>query len=346
LAQSGIKEIRPRTGRKNQSWPRRENLCKIEVVTADWFGSSDLLPAANTDVPQGLQGSRKLYRCFFVSDLHGQLTRYQKLFATIAKERPQAVFLGGDLLPHGLDQSWSSSHPSGDFIGEILQPGFTQLQQDLGSAYPRVFLIPGNDDPRSQEPALDKPDNDDLWDYVHARKTDLGTFTVYGYAFVPPTPFLLKDWERYDVSRYVDPGCLSPEEGQRTMPVPAHEIRHATISEDLARLVGPDDLSRAICLFHSPPYQTLLDRAALDGKVVDHVPLDVHVGSIAIQRFLKDHEPLISLHGHVHESTRLTGHWWERIGRTHAFNAAHDGPELSLIRLDLDDLGQATRELL
>jgi len=30
---------------------------------------------------------------------------------------------------------------------------------------------------------------------------------------VPPTPFLLKDWEKYDVSAYVDPGCVSPEEG-------------------------------------------------------------------------------------------------------------------------------------
>lgn len=287
-----------------------------------------------------------MYRCIFVSDLHGQLHRYRKLFAAIAAEKPQAVFLGGDLLPHGLDQSWSASQPAGDFIEVVLLPGFAQLHEELGPAYPRVFLIPGNDDPRSQEPALNGPRREGLWEYVHNRKLDLDTFTVLGYACVPPTPFLLKDWERYDVSRFVDPGCLSPEEGQRTVPVPAHEIRHITIADELALLVNQDDLSRAVCLFHSPPYQTQLDRAALDGKVVDHVPLDVHVGSIAIQRFLGEHQPLASLHGHVHESTRLTGHWWERIGRTHAFNAAHDGPELALIRFDLDDLGQASRELL
>jgi len=287
-----------------------------------------------------------LYRCFFVSDLHGQVPRYQKLFAAIAAEKPQAVFLGGDLLPHGLDQSWSASQPAGDFIEVILRSGFAQLQQNLGPAYPRVFLIPGNDDPRSQEPALNGPQRAGLWEYAHNRKLALDTFAVLGYACVPPTPFLLKDWERYDVSRFVDPGCLSPEEGQRTVPVPAHEIRHTTIADELARLADQDDLSRAVCLFHSPPYQTQLDRAALDGKVVDHVPLDVHVGSIAIQRFLSEQQPLASLHGHVHESTRLTGHWWERIGRTHAFNAAHDGPELALVRIDLDDLGQATRELL
>ena len=37
--------------------------------------------------------------CFFVSDLHGQLNRYQVLFSKILEEKPAAVFLGGDLLP-------------------------------------------------------------------------------------------------------------------------------------------------------------------------------------------------------------------------------------------------------
>ncbi|MCP4199159.1 MAG: hypothetical protein GY762_18600, partial [Proteobacteria bacterium] len=40
--------------------------------------------------------------CFFVSDLHGDVDRYRKLFDAIADEQPQGVFLGGDLLPSGL----------------------------------------------------------------------------------------------------------------------------------------------------------------------------------------------------------------------------------------------------
>jgi Icc-related predicted phosphoesterase len=79
---------------------------------------------------------------------------------------------------------------------------------------------------------------------------------------------------------------------------------------------------------------------------VDHAPLDVHVGSIAIQRFIEDRQPLLTLHGHIHESPRLTGNWRQKIGRTHAFTAAHDGPELALVRFDLDDLDSATREFL
>ncbi len=120
----------------------------------------------------------------------------------------------------------------------------------------------------------------------------------------------------------------------------------STIAGDLAALAGDADLGRAVCLFHSPPYGSHLDRADLDGKCVDHAPLDVHVGSIAIRRFLETRQPAVSLHGHVHESTRLTGDFRERIGRTWCLSAAHDGPELALVSFDPDDPATATRELL
>ena len=54
---------------------------------------------------------------------------------------------------------------------------------------------------------------------------------------MPPTPFLLKDWERYDVSRFVDPGCVSPEEGRRSDDRSAHDVRWTTIRDDLATVV-------------------------------------------------------------------------------------------------------------
>ena len=50
--------------------------------------------------------------------------------------------------------------------------------------------------------------------------------------------------------------------------------------------------------------------------MIDHIPLDVHVGSIAIKRFIEAKQPMLTLHGHVHESTRLTGNWQQHIGNT------------------------------
>ena len=207
-------------------------------------------------------------------------------------------------------------------------------------------MILGNDDPRSVEEEFIDHEDEGLWRYIHGRKARFGPYAVYGYSCVPPTPFLLKDWERYDVSRFVDPGCVPPEEGRFSAKVAEEEKGLPTIQDDLAKLAGDDLLEKAIFLFHSPPYQTALDRAALDGRQVDGAPLDVHVGSIAIRRFIEARQPLVTLHGHVHESPRLTGSWRETIGRTLCFSAAHDGPELAVVRFDPAHPDGAIRTLL
>ncbi len=276
--------------------------------------------------------------CFFAADLHGHHDRYDKLLDAIRREGPAAVFLGGDLLPHAAT--------SPDFLDGYLLPRLERLRARLGAAYPRVFVILGNDDARIEEAVVQRATAGGVWEYAHGRRIAWGAWDVYGYACVPPTPFRLKDWERYDVSRQLEPGCTAPEEGWHTVPLPDHELRYGTIREDLERLTGGADTQRAVFLFHTPPYGTALDRAGLDGQSVDHAPLDVHVGSIAVRRFIEARQPLVTLHGHVHESARLTGRWSERIGRTHAFSAAHDGPELALIRFDPDNLDRAARELL
>jgi len=285
-------------------------------------------------------------RCLFVSDLHGRPERYSKLWRAIEETVPDAVFLGGDLLPSGLLHAGTIARAQQDFVSGYLAPGFERLRSRLRDRYPAVFLILGNDDSRLEEPAILDAATSGLWTYAHDRCCRFRQYEIYGYAFVPPTPFMSKDWERYDVSRYVPPGAVSPEEGHRSVPCPAHEIRHATIQKDLEALAGERMMERAIFLFHSPPYATRLDRVANDGKLIDFVPLDLHAGSIAIRRFIERREPLLSLHGHIHESAGLSGSWRDRIGRTHLFGAAHDGPELALIRFDPADLPGASRELL
>ncbi len=284
--------------------------------------------------------------CFFVSDLHGNLSKYDKLFSAIEMESPSGVFIGGDILPGGSFYSKIPSPGEGDFLNAFLASRFGRLREKLGARYPEVFIILGNDDERVAEAGLLEGSTKGLWVYAHNRKSVFEAWQVYGYSYVPPTPFRLKDWERYDVSRYVDPGSISPEEGVRTVAVSKSEKRWSTIQKDLELLKAKDDLTDAVFLFHTPPYKTALDRAALDGQMIDHVPLDVHIGSIAVRRFIEKEQPLLTLHGHVHESTRLTGNWKDRIGRTWAFNAAHDGKELSIIKFDLCRPENAERILL
>ncbi len=284
--------------------------------------------------------------CFFVSDLHGYLDRYQKLFQTIRNEQPDAVFLGGDILPSLFQIVSLQNQKYSDFIQDYLEKNLIQLREELGNTYPRIFLILGNDDERAAESVIIEAADREVWEYVHNRMVIFQDYSVYGYSYIPPSPFLLKDWEKYDVSRYVDPGSTSPEAGFRSDPVDEDSPSYSTIKKDLDRLAGSANLEKAIFLFHSPPYQSKLDRAALDGKKIDHVPMDVHVGSIAIKRFIESRQPMLSLHGHVHESPNLSKSWKDRIGATHLFTAAHDGPELALVRFDPENLDEATRELI
>jgi Icc-related predicted phosphoesterase len=276
-------------------------------------------------------------KCVFVSDLHGSISRYETLFEVLADECPSAAFLGGDLFPHYLDR---------DFLGSYLIPMFARLRDEMQQHYPRVFIILGNDDPRCFEPQVATAEIQGLWMYAHNRNLDLGNIKLFGYSCVPPTPFRLKDWERYDVSRFCDPGCVSPEEGVRSIAADEGDVKWGTIESDLRRLANDEHLGSSVFLFHSPPYDTPLDRAALDGKTFEHVPLDLHIGSIAIRRFIEARQPLLTLHGHVHESARLTGRWKTQIGKTICISAAHDGPELALVRFDLAAPADAIRELL
>jgi len=287
-----------------------------------------------------------LIKCIHISDLHGSIDRYKNMIKFIAGQLPDIVFIGGDILPIGFGYIHNDDYPIGEFIHNFLIKEFSELKKRLADKYPRIFIILGNDDPATNIDDMISGEKEGLWEFLHNRKVEFKKYSIYGYPFVPPTPFMLKDWERYDVSRYIDVGDISPENGTRSIEVPNNKIRYETISKDLDELTGTNNLSNAVFLFHAPPYQTNLDRVALDGKMIEHVPLDVHVGSIAIRRLIEKRQPLVTLHGHIHESTRLTGSWKDKIGETIMFNAAHDGDELSVIRFDLENPEKADRILI
>jgi Icc-related predicted phosphoesterase len=284
--------------------------------------------------------------CLFASDLHGRTGRYRKLFDRVASAPPAVVLLGGDLLPFGDPR----------FLERTLRAECRRLRRRLAERYPRWLIILGNDDPRTQEAGLVDGEKEGLWNYLHGHCLRIDGHRFCGYACVPPTPFLLKDWERYDVSRHLDVGSVSPEEGWRSVPVDAGEVSTGTIRTDLERLVegatglagaeGTEGLADALFLFHAPPYGGLLDLADLGSRAVDHAPLDSHVGSIAVRRFIEEQRPRVTLHGHVHESSRLSGSWRERIGATHCFSAAWDGSELAVVSFTLERPEDAERLLL
>lgn len=79
------------------------------------------------------------------------------------------------------------------------------------------------------------------------------------------------------------------------------------------------DWDKVVCNFHCPPYGTRLD-IALKLKNLRPVytmgePEREHVGSRSIQKFMKEYQPLIGLHGHIHECPA-----YDYIGKTVVLN--------------------------
>jgi len=63
------------------------------------------------------------------------------------------------------------------------------------------------------------------------------------------------------------------------------------------------DKSSAIFNFHVPPYGYALDLAPkLDENLVQAADQKIHVGSRAVAKMIEKYQPLIGLHGHIHES--------------------------------------------
>jgi Icc-related predicted phosphoesterase len=98
------------------------------------------------------------------------------------------------------------------------------------------------------------------------------------------------------------------------------------------------DFSRAIFNIHVPPYDTLLDVAPeLDSELKTIVkagqPSMVHVGSTSVRKAIEKYQPMLGLHGHIHESKGV-----EKIGRTICLNPGSEYQEgmlrAALITLD------------
>ncbi len=272
--------------------------------------------------------------CYFVSDLHGSEDKYSMLAREIVRNKPSFLFLGGDLLPHIKYSDKQKSNEVNPFIKEFMVPLFQNLQKQMGCNYPEVFLIAGNDDYKSDVPGFEYGVQKELWKFLNSNKVRFGPYHIYGYSYIPPTPFRIKDWEKYDIDGSVNQDCLSPEVGFRS--VPPTQSDSTLISQDLEILTGNDAMSKAIFMFHSPPHDSLLDR----------IKGNKSIGSIAIRNFIDSKQPYITLHGHAHESSTITGHWNQQFGRTHSFSAAYDGIELALIIFQIDNPTQAERKII
>jgi Icc-related predicted phosphoesterase len=272
-------------------------------------------------------------KILFSSDLHGQERLYAELLSLAHELGSDCLLLGGDLLPTRLS-SLSALVSGGfdfnaglrtqiDFIEATLAPLLNKFMDSHPGAH--VFYIPGNHDwiAAMKHLAVQVPRAVDL----HLRQERLDGYRFVGYACVTDSSFWVKDYVRRDTpldghvpSRYAG---ISTPRGIEPVAGGAYMQRHPSIQEELAGM-GLDDPGHTICLFHSPPFNTGLDTLH-DGRPI---------GSRAIRAFITERQPLITLHGHIHESPFMSGIFQARIGRTLCVNAGHGHKRLHAVSFD------------
>jgi Icc-related predicted phosphoesterase len=266
-------------------------------------------------------------KIFFATDIHGSEVCWRKFLNAAAFYKADLVVLGGDVTGKAMvpitahNGYWQvtlrgetvrleSRQALDDIIARIRNSGFypavvspdelTHLGEDSGAVDQRFsqemissldrWLDMADGKLRGgQIPCILNGGNDDIFEiddiiesspcvsFAEGKLLDLDGFSLVSMGWTNPTP-----WDTY-----------------REAP----EAELAAKIEAVAGLVP--DMGRAIFNFHAPPYGTGLDEApALDDTLrpLHGGAVMKPVGSTAVRDAILAHQPLLSVHGHIHES--------------------------------------------
>jgi Icc-related predicted phosphoesterase len=155
----------------------------------------------------------------------------------------------------------------------------------------KAFVMPGNDDIKAVDEVIKSYEDKGII-YPLDKVTDVGGFETISFEYVNPTP--------WDTPR---------------------EMTEPELKKGIESLVKRlSDPSKSIFCFHCPPINTKLDSAPkLDKKLAIQteggVPQFEHVGSKSVKEALEKYQPMLGLHGHIHEAFGF-----DQVGKTLILN--------------------------
>jgi Icc-related predicted phosphoesterase len=238
----------------------------------------------------------------FTSDLHGNEKLYGLIndYASFRAENSQplsALILGGDLFPNSSDKNKALKIQQA-FINGF----FTSFLEKMSDLHIMVYVLLGNMDLSiTINPVLDLQRRGLLKSLFSRSQCLPKGLTVVGCSFIPPSPFKLKDMEKREfpddsVPIHPETCYISSDSGILEIPSKSLLSQGKSLYEELEYIYNNID-SPHILVTHCPPFDTKLD-------ITDS---GVHAGSRAVKKIIDQKQPLLSLHGHIHESFRVSG---------------------------------------
>jgi Icc-related predicted phosphoesterase len=305
-------------------------------------------------------------RIFFTSDVHGSDVCFKKFLNSAKFYQADIVILGGDITGKMIVPIIEQS--DGTFIADFLgaeQTMKTLEERDIleknirNSGYYPYQTTPGE----VEKLQADKGLRDALFSKVMAdnvrRWVELAEERLKGTGvkcYVSPG-----NDDRFDIDEALkgSSAVIYPEEevvwidGHHEMITsawtnitPWHSPREL-VEEKLAERLEPmiskvQKMENCIFNLHCPPFNTPIDLAPeLDATLKPVVRGGggvsmIHVGSTAVRSAIEKHQPLLGLHGHIHESRGFV-----KIGRTLCINPGSEYGE-GILRgavISLDEKG-------
>ena len=293
-----------------------------------------------------------MFKIFFTTDVHGSEVCFMKFLNAAKAYKANAIILGGDItgkmiipLVPKADKTYTVY--GGDAIGTFEVSDVEEVKKKImGSGYyPYIMSDQEYDHMRTEKNELDtlfselmkqqverwnniaeerlkgtevkcyiSPGNDDRFiiDSVigggssvvnpEDQVVDIGGYEMITSGFVPPTP--------WNTSRE----CSEEEL--------ARKIENMTTKVQA--------MPKCIFNIHTPPHNSKLDEAPLLDENLRPIqkggsPVIAAVGSTAVRTAIEKHQPLMGLHGHIHE-----GRGAQKIGKTLCLNPGSEYGEAVL----------------
>jgi Icc-related predicted phosphoesterase len=268
-------------------------------------------------------------KLLFSSDLHGDEAHYARLLNVAREAKPQLIILGGDMLPDdsALDPD-QMGHGQPAYVRGQFRKYVLALRES--SCCEAVMTIFGNHDWGSSVTAMGELEAEGHLDVLTLEKpTVFQGIAFLGYSSTPPTPWFVKDFERLDQPKDKPPllgGARWDARFNRPSTLSATALfgMTRTMTAELADLKPP--AGHWVFVAHAPPAETQLDRYY--GNLA--------WGSWAVRNAIEKHQPMLSLHGHIHQAHEVTGQFMQKIGRTVAVNPGQTHSKLNYVLIDLD----------
>ena len=279
------------------------------------------------------------HKVVYTSDIHGNETQYRLLADYTREISANSLIIGGDIAPKGFA---SNLYMQGqrNFLEHKLKTFLKKVKRDLPKI--GIYLIMGNDDCSSNLDVLEK--QDDIFHVIHNKRVKINKdFDIIGYSYVPITPFMIKDWEKFDLSSVPDSlkeeyenrkkwnyrlhGFKTSKHGWLDFSFAQDLEKYDSIQRDLSSRLFIENPEKTIYVIHAPPNNTNLDKI--------YGPKSV--GSFAVRLFIEKFQPYITLHGHIHETVGVSGSYKDRIVNSIIFSSGNhnEGNQLAVVVFDL-----------